>query len=44
MYFAVVHDYDRYKDFYKPTVIESKLVGRTGEDYEFSMVGLRACS
>ncbi len=40
--FAVVHDYDRYKDFYKPTVIESKLVGRTGEDYEFSMVGLKS--
>ena len=39
---AVVHDYNRYKDFYKPTVIESKLVGRTGEDYEFSMVGLKS--
>jgi hypothetical protein len=39
---AVVHDYSRYKDFYKPTVIESKLVGRTGEDYEFSMVGLKS--
>ena len=40
--FAVVHDYSRYKDFYKPTVIESKLVGRTGEDYEFSIVGLKS--
>ncbi len=39
--FAVVHDYDRYKDFYNPTVIESKLLARTGEDYEFSMVGLK---
>ncbi len=39
--FAVVHDYDRYKDFYKPTVIESKLLGRTGEEYEFSMLGLK---
>ena len=29
--FAVLHDYNRYKDFYKPTVIESKLLGRTGE-------------
>lgn len=38
---AVVHDYDRYKDFYKPTVIESKLLGRTGEEYEFSMLGLK---
>ena len=40
--FAVVHDYNRYKDFYKPTVIESKLVSRTGEDYEFSLVGLKS--
>jgi len=40
--FAVVHDYDRYKDFYKPTIIESKLLGRTGEDYEFSMVGRKS--
>jgi len=39
--FAVVHDYDRYKDFYKPTVVESKLLGRTGEEYEFSMLGLK---
>ena len=40
--FAVVHDYNRYKDFYKPTVIESKLVSRTGEDYEFSLVELKS--
>jgi hypothetical protein len=39
--FAVLHDYNRYKDFYKPTVIESKLLGRTGEQYEFSMLGLK---
>ena len=39
--FAVVHDYKRYKDFYKPTVIESKFLGRTGEKYEFSMLGLK---
>jgi hypothetical protein len=39
--FAVVHAYSRYKDFYKPTVIESKLLGRTGEEYEFSMLGLK---
>ena len=39
--FGVVHDYSRYKDFYKPTVIESELVGRTGQDYEFSMIGLK---
>jgi hypothetical protein len=40
--FAVVHDYNRYKDFYKPTVIESKFIGRTGEDYEFSLVGMKS--
>jgi hypothetical protein len=40
--FAIVHDYNHYKDFYKPTVIESKLVGRTGEEYEFFMVGLKS--
>ena len=39
--FAVLHDYNRYKDFYQPTVIESKLLGRTGEQYEFSMLGLK---
>jgi len=39
---ALLHDYSRYKDFYKPTVIESELVSRTGEDYEFSMVGLKS--
>jgi len=40
--FAVVHDYNRYKDFYKPTVIESKFIGRTGEDYEFSLIGMKS--
>src|SRR5215471_1867681 len=39
--FDIIHDYDRYKDFYKPTVIDSKLLGRTSEEYEFSMLGLR---
>ena len=39
--FTVLHDYDRYKDFYKPTIIESTLLGRTGEEYEFSMAGLK---
>jgi hypothetical protein len=39
--FEIIHDYNRYKDFYKPTVIDSKLLGRTGEEYEFSMLGLR---
>ena len=39
--FAVVQDFNRYKDFYKPTVIESKLLRQTGEEYEFSILGLR---
>jgi hypothetical protein len=39
--FAVAHDYYRYKEFYKPTVIESKLLGQTGEEYQFSMLGLK---
>jgi hypothetical protein len=37
--FAVVQDFNRYKDFYKPTVIESKLLRHTSEDYEFSILG-----
>ena len=37
--FAVVQDFNRYKDFYKPAVIESKLLRHTGEDYEFSVLG-----
>ena len=39
--FAVVQDFSRYKDFYKPTVIESKLLRRAGEEYEFSILGLK---
>src|SRR5262249_30067317 len=39
--FTVLHDYNRYKDFYKPTIIESRLLGQTGEDYQFSMLGLK---
>lgn len=39
--FTVLHDYNRYKDFYKPTIIESRLLVRTGEDYQFSMLGLK---
>jgi hypothetical protein len=37
--FAVIQDFNRYKDFYKPAVIESKLLRHTGEDYEFSVLG-----
>lgn len=36
---AVVQDFNRYKDFYKPAVIESKLLRHTSEDYEFSVLG-----
>jgi hypothetical protein len=39
--FAVVHDYDQYHVFYKPTVVKAKLMGRNGEDYAFSGVGLK---
>ena len=35
---AVVRDYDRYKDFYKPTVVESKSLAAPGEDDKFSML------
>jgi len=35
---AVVHDYDRYKDFYKPVVADSKALACSGEDQRFSMV------
>jgi hypothetical protein len=37
--FAVVQDFNRYKDFYKPAVIESKLLRHTGDEYEFSVLG-----
>jgi len=39
--FTILHDYNRYKDFYKPTIIESRLLGRTSEEYQFSMLGLK---
>jgi hypothetical protein len=39
--FAVVHDYDRYDTVYKPGIVEAKLLGRTGEEYRFSLVGLK---
>jgi hypothetical protein len=35
---AVVHDYDRYKEFYKPVVTDSKLLACTDADQKFSMV------
>lgn len=35
---AVVHDYDRYKDFYRPAVIDSKTLACTAAYQRFSMV------
>jgi hypothetical protein len=35
--FAVVHDYDRYKEIYKPLVADSKVLACTAADQEFSM-------
>ena len=34
----VTRDYDRYKDFYRPSVIESKAVARNGSTDRFSML------
>ena len=36
--FAVVHDYDRYKEIYKPVVADSKLLACTEADQRFSMI------
>jgi hypothetical protein len=36
--FAVVRDYSRYKEFYKPTVIDSKPVSQVGTQDKFSML------
>ena len=38
--FAVVQDYTRYKDFYKPLVIDSKSLGADGADHRFSRLVL----
>ena len=35
---AVVHDYGRYKEFYKPVVADSKVLACTEADQKFSMV------
>ena len=39
--FRVVHDYNRYKDFYRPAVAESRALACTAENQEFSMVWQR---
>jgi hypothetical protein len=38
--FAVVRDYDRYKEFYMPLVVDSKLLGGADTDYRFSLLML----
>ena len=38
--FAVVRDYNRYREFYKPLVIDSKSLGADGPDYRFSLLML----
>jgi hypothetical protein len=35
---SVVRDYDRYKEFYRPTVIDSRSLARSGREDRFSMV------
>jgi hypothetical protein len=35
---SVIHDYGRYKEFYRPVVAESKPLACSGEDQSFSMV------
>jgi hypothetical protein len=37
---AIVQDYASYKNFYKPLVIDSKLLGADGADYRFSLLML----
>ena len=36
--FSVMHDYDRYKDYYKPAVQDSKSLTCSSADQQFSMV------
>jgi hypothetical protein len=38
---SVARDYERYKEFYGPTVINSKLIARNGADYTVSILGLK---
>ena len=35
---AVVHDYDRYKEIYKPVVTDSRLIDAGASEQEFSMI------
>ena len=36
-FFAVIRDYGRYKEFYKPLIVESKPLGHVGMEDRFSM-------
>ena len=38
---AVLHDYDRYKDVYKPVVADSRVLACSADDQEFSMTWRR---
>jgi hypothetical protein len=38
--FAVVRDYNRYREFYKPLVIDSRALGADDPDYRFSLLML----
>ena len=38
--FEVVRDYNKYTEFYKPLVIDSRSLGREGTDYRFSLLML----
>jgi hypothetical protein len=35
---CVIHDYDNYKDYYRPVVVDSKALASTSAGQEFSMV------
>lgn len=37
-FLTVVNDYDRYREFYRPTVVDSKLLACTSQDHRYSMV------
>jgi hypothetical protein len=35
---SVMHDYDRYKSYYRPAVVDSKTLGCNSSDQQFSMI------
>jgi len=39
--FGVVHDYDHYRDYFEPTVIASKLLSRSDNQWKFGMRWLK---